>query len=65
MKALFRKIIDAIKDIHRKATRCPVCDVKWVKTNTFFESFMSGVEKYQCPKCGKEFERDIPDGFSD
>ena len=60
MKALFKKIIDAIKEEYRKETRCPDCDVKWVKTNTFFDSFINCVDKYQCPKCGKKIERDIP-----
>ena len=60
MKALFKKIIDAIKEEYRKDTRCPDCDVKWVKTNTFFDSFINCVDKYQCPKCGKKIERDIP-----
>ena len=58
MKALFKKIIDALP----YGTRCPDCGVKEVKTNTFFESFISGVEKYQCPKCGKKIERDLGHG---
>lgn len=66
MKALFRKIIDAIKDDYRKGTRCPDCDVKWVKTNTFFESMKEKVNSYQCPQCGKKLEIEVTENdFSD